>query len=439
MKLKQNMQKNAFMLIAGVLVCVSLFDIVRKNINSAGNHELQKITWVFSERNPEILAFYDSVIADFEEDNPGIEIDYRYMARFTQRLPTLVASSSRPDIIFTQGADLLQQLYDMGAIRDITPDMQKNGWGESFLDVALDNFRYDDRIIGVPNHLTRVDLYYNKQLFARAGIDPESIIYWSDFLDAIEKLKQHDIIPIAAGPADPWTVGVYFGFFAMRTCGYEKFQNAVQNEAEGFEQDCFLDAARMIAALGKADAFQNGFAAAKYPQAIGLFGDGRAAMVMSYSATTHGDQRKNASDGVGLDKTNIGLLRMPLVKGVEGASSYDVYGGVGGWAVMDGASDAAIAFLRFLTNAENQKRLAALNLNIPANKEAGLDITDPLLVSTVNDLEMSDWMQMFLENVTPAAAGQVMMNSTVELMSGTMTPEDAVTKLENAAQLGGDA
>ena len=50
------------------------------------------VNWVFAERNPRIIAFYDEVIADFEARNPGVEVKYRYLARMSQRLPTLIAS-----------------------------------------------------------------------------------------------------------------------------------------------------------------------------------------------------------------------------------------------------------------------------------------------------------------------------------------------------------
>ena len=393
------------------------------------------VTWVFSERNPEILAFYDEVIQRFETENPGVQVNYRYLARMSQRLPTLVASPTKPDIIFTQGAGLLQELYDVGAIRDLSTPMIDGGWAADFLPAALENFTYDDKIIGVPHHITKIDFYYNKALFDAVGVDADDISTWTDFMAAIDALRASGVTPIAAGPADPWTVGMYFGLFATRTCGEAAFTVAMRNEGLGFMQPCWIEAAEMVRQLAEADAFQRGFGASKYPKASGLFGDGEAAMILAYSATTPSEQRKNATDGVGLPFDRIGVMSIPVVTGAEGSRT-DVYGAVGGWALMEGSSDEALEFLKFLTNGPNQQRLADLNLNIPVHVAAGNSISDPLLRQAAGDVRRSDWFQTFIENAMPAAVGQTMFDITVDLLNLRITAEEAMQKLQSVAELG---
>jgi len=420
---------------AALLVVLATYSSLNLGTQDPDSTGIRTVTWVFAERNPGILAFYDEVIREFETENPGVEVNYRYLARMSQRLPTLIASPTKPDIIFTQGAGLLQQLYDVGAIRDLSEIMKEDAWVDDFVPAALDNFTYDGKLVGVPHHITKIDFYYNKRLFDAAGIEAQSIKTWDDFLAAIVELRTSGVTPIAAGPADPWTVGIYFGLFATRTCGKESFVLTMQNDGLGFLRPCMIEAANMVRQLAEANAFQQGFGASKYPKASGLFGDGKAGMILAYSATTPSEQKKNATDGIGLAFDQIGVMSMPVVAGAPGKRS-DIYGAVGGWALMEGSSDDALNFLKFLTSEVNQRKLAALGLNIPVHVAAGTSVTDPLLRDAADDVQQSEWFQTFIENAMPAAVGQTMFDVTVDLLNLRISAEESMRKLQSVADLG---
>lgn len=400
----------------------------------AGTQDEDRIIWVSAERNPAVLDYYDQVISSFESQEKGVSIEPRYMARMTQRLPTIVASPNKPDIIFTQGGTLLADLYEMGAVRDLTDSLSPEFLSQ-FTPEALANFTHKGKIIGVPAYITRVDFYYNRVIFDDVGIDATEVHSWNDFISVVRRLRSTGYVPVAAGPADPWTTGTYFGLFAMRTCGREKFEDVLANEGLGYLEPCMLEAASRIVELGENDAFQPGFAVAKYPQAMGLFGDGKAAMVHSYSAAIYNDQARNAADEVGLPESQIGLLTIPGDAGVDDVSALDGFGGVGGWAVMEGGSDTAIEFLVSLTSQTNQRKLAALNLNIPANEAAQNAVRSPLTREVVRAINQSSWLQMYIENMQSPAVGQVMQNVVVDLMSNATTPREAMEKMQSVADL----
>jgi raffinose/stachyose/melibiose transport system substrate-binding protein len=158
-------------------------------------------------------------------------------------------------------------------------------------------------------------------------------------------------------------------------------------------------------------------------------------MVHSYSAAVYNDQARNAADEIGLPEQDIGLLTLPGDPGISDIAPEDGFGGVGGWAVMEGAADEAIDFLRYLTNEPNQRKLAALNLNIPANINAQNAVSSPLTREVVRAIGKSGWMQMYIENMQNPAVGQVMQNVVVDLMSGAVTPEAAMAKMQSVATL----
>ena len=63
--------------------------------------------------------------------------------------------------------------------------------------------------------------------------------------------------------------------------------------------------------------FQNGFLGFKNPQAVGYFGDGKAAMTLAISTIYH-TQRALAADKVGLADDKIGWFDFPAVPGGKG-------------------------------------------------------------------------------------------------------------------------
>lgn len=387
------------------------------------------IDWVFAERNPAFLAFYDGAIAEFEASHPGVRIRYRYVAKFTQRLPTMIASPKRPHIIYSQGGEMLFRMYRGGVIRDITPEMQRDGWEGQFPRTAVDTYRVKGRIVGVPQHVAMNDFYYNRRLFRQAGIDAGRIRTWNDLLAAVRALQGLGVAPIAAGPLEPWSVGIYLNLFAMRTCGREDLRAAIERRERGFVAPCFVRAAGMLTELTRKGAFQPGVAATDYAQSMGLFADGRAAMVLSFSGTTVSDQQRNASDAKGLSPDDIGTFPMPEVEDGLGQRT-DTYGGIAGWAVLAGAPDEAVAFVRFLTSPEKQRQLAALNLQVPIDANAAAAVQDRLLRRSALQFRDSTWHQVYVEDEMGAAVSKVLLTVAAGLIGGGLEPEDAAQRVQ---------
>jgi raffinose/stachyose/melibiose transport system substrate-binding protein len=387
------------------------------------------IDWAVAERNPTFRAFYDRTIAEFEAQHPNVRVRYRYVAKLTQRLPTMIASPARPHIIYSQGGGMLSRMYRGGVIRDITPEMQRDGWEAQFPPTALAGYRVDGRLIGVPQHVAMNDFYYNRALFEAAGVDAEQIRTWDDFLAAVRALKAIGVAPIAAGPLEAWSVGTYLNLFAMRTCGQEELRAAIERRTRGFVSPCFVRAAQMLADLAAIGAFQRGVAATDYAQSMGLFGDGRAAMVLSFSGTTVSDQRRNATDGRGLSPDDMSTFPMPAVAGAPGRRT-DTYGGIAGWAVLRGAPDEAVAFLRFLTSPGKQREFASLNLQVPIDREAAAAVTDRLLRGSAIQFRDSTWHQVYVEDEIGAAVGKVMLTVAAGLVGGGLSAEEAAQRIQ---------
>ncbi|SDR61723.1 carbohydrate ABC transporter substrate-binding protein, CUT1 family [Rhizobiales bacterium GAS113] len=390
------------------------------------------VKWLYIETNPEIIQYWKDIIGKFEQAHPGVKVETQFLENeaYKAKLPTLLQSSNPPHIFYSWAGGVLHAQVDSGVLKDITAEMGK-GWGETYNPAALKAFTYKDKVWGVPNNLSEVDFYYNKKLFQKAGIDATKIGNWSDLLGAVKALKGAGITPIAVGGADKWPVHFYWVYLAIRQGGLPAFQDAIAGKNGGFAGQNFIKAGEAFKQLVDLQPFQPGFLAAKWPAFLGAFGDGRAAMVLSFSATTPKLQRLNAADQKGIALEDLGLMHFPALEGGAGKPT-DTMGGINGWLISKNAPPEAVEFLRFLTNAENQRELAARNLQIPAQKDAPQAVTDPLLKIAAQSLAASTYHQNFYDQDLGPAIGRVVNDATTDLASGATTPVAAAQQIQDA-------
>ena len=95
-------------------------------------------------------------------------------------------------------------------------------------------FTVDGKIYGVPIALSQVGFFYNKELFAKAGVDGDHIKTWDDLLAAVKKLKAAGVTPIVVGGADKWPLHFYWTNLAVRIGGKPAFEAAMSGENGGF-------------------------------------------------------------------------------------------------------------------------------------------------------------------------------------------------------------
>ena len=70
---------------------------------------------------------------------------------------------------------------------------------------------------GIPYNVGVVGFWYNKELFAKAGISSAPST-WPQFLADVAKLKAAGIAPIAIGGKDKWPDAFYWDYLAVKLC-----------------------------------------------------------------------------------------------------------------------------------------------------------------------------------------------------------------------------
>ena len=395
------------------------------------------VKWMHVETVPAYIKTWEDIAKNYETQHPDVDIQLQFLENeaFKAKLPTLLQSDAAPDFFYSWGGGVLRQQSQTGALMDLTEAMNANGgeWAKTYKPAAVAGLTFDDKIYAVPYRMGTVSFFYNKELFAKAGVKAEDIKTWDDFLGAVKTLKGAGIAPIAGGGGDKWPLHFYWSFLVMRNGGEAVFEAAKNKEGEGFMHPAVIKAGEQLAELGKLQPFQNGYLGANWPQTLGAFGDGRAAMLLGFE-NTEPNQRKNAGDGKGLAADNIGRFGFPIVEGGAGKAT-DTLGGLNGWGVSKNASPAAVDFLRFLTSQEMERQMASEGMIIPAAVDAEEGLKNPLMRESADQLAASTWHQNFFDQDLGPSVGRVVNDVSVEILAGQMTAEEGAQAIQDATEL----
>lgn len=395
------------------------------------------VKWLHLETVPENLKLWEDIAADYEAQHPDVDIQLQFLENeaFKAKLPTLLQSDAAPDFFYSWGGGVLRQQAETGALMDLSEaiNAEDGAWAKSYKPAALDGLTYDGKTWAVPYRMGTIAFFYNKALFEKAGLQADTIKTWEDFLGAVKTLKDAGITPIAGGGGDKWPLHFYWSYLVMRNGGQEVFDRAKNNEGDGFLDPAIIKAGEQLAELGKLEPFQDGYLGATWPQTLGTFADGRAAILLGFEHT-EANQRKNAGDGKGLEAANIGRFPFPIVEGGVGKVT-DTLGGLNGWAVTKNASPAAIDFLRFFTSPEQERRMAAAGVIIPAAAEAEDALKDDLMRQAADQLAASTWHQNFFDQDLGPSVGRVVNDVAVEILAGQLSSEEGAQMIQDAREL----
>jgi raffinose/stachyose/melibiose transport system substrate-binding protein len=388
------------------------------------------VKWLHIEVNPNQVKLWEEVARDFEAKNPGVKVEMSFLENeaYKAKAPTLLQSKDRPHIIYSWAGGVLKTQVEAGVLEDITKDVAD--LTPKLSPAAVAAFTVNDKVYGLPYNVSQVGFMYNKELFAKAGVDGSKITTWDDLLAAVKQLKAANVTPIVVGGADKWPLHFYWTYLAVRIGGKAGFEAALKGENGGFEGETFVKSGALFKQLVDLGPFQNGFLGAKNPQAVGMFGDGKAAMMLAISSFYH-TQKALAADKVGLSDDKIGWFNFPTVPGGKGEAS-DTLGGINGWLVTKGAPKEAVAFLKAFVSDDVQKRLAAGNYVIPTYLGAEAALGSAFMRNIAKNLAASKYHQNFYDQDLGPNVGRVVNDACAEIAGGTMTPEQAAKAIQDA-------
>lgn len=383
------------------------------------------------EQNPQVNALWNEIARRYMAEHPGVKVELKYLENeaYKKKLTTLLQSPDRPNIIYSWGGGVLKEQVKAGVIEDLTLAMTAP-WRDRFNPVAVQAFTLDSKVYGVPMLVSQVGFLYNKELFAKAGVDAAAIKTWDDLLAAVRKLKAAGITPIIVGGADKWPIHFFWTHLAIRNGGKSAFDAAVRGEGDGFASAPFVKAGEQLKQLVDLNPFQPGYAAVTFPQSAGQFGDGKGAMVLQGNFVLN-SMRTNSADKKGLPEEKLGWFPFPVTSGGKGDPS-DTLGGLNGWLVTKGSPKEAVDFLKFFSSVEFQREAAARGFYIPVVKGTQDALTNPILRRIAENIGRSKYHQIFYDQMLGPSVGAVVNDVSADIAANVMSPKEAAQAVQQA-------
>ncbi len=142
------------------------------------------------------------VVAKFNEDYPNITVEYEVVGGGVDWRPVLATrarTGNLPDIFMIDGAS------DFALYGEFLEDLSDMDVVDHFLPIAEESAYVDGDLVGLPVSIEGYGYIYNRDLFARAGIDevPET---FSELEAAVEKLQAAGITPFTSGYGTWWVI-----------------------------------------------------------------------------------------------------------------------------------------------------------------------------------------------------------------------------------------
>ncbi len=185
-----------------------------------------------------ITKIVDKFAADFEKENPAIKVHPIYSGAYQDSLTkalTAVKSNDAPTMSVLLSTDMYT-LIDEDAIVPWDPLIKRTedrAWLQGFYPAFMENSQTGGKTWGIPFQRSTIVLYYNKEMFKEAGLDPNRPPgTWKEMADYAQKLTKRD----ASGKVTQWGVQIpatgfpYWLFQALTTENGVQLMNAAGTE-----------------------------------------------------------------------------------------------------------------------------------------------------------------------------------------------------------------
>jgi sn-glycerol 3-phosphate transport system substrate-binding protein len=172
-----------------------------------------------------ITRIIDGYAADFEKENPGISVRPVYAGTYQDTMVKSLTAhkSGNPPVTSVLLSTDMFSLIDEDLIvpfDDLARSEADKSWIKSFFPAFMENSQTGGKTWGIPFQRSTIVLYWNKDAFKEAGLDPDKApTTWDEELAFAEKLTRRD----QSGNATQWGMQIpssgfpYWLFQALTT------------------------------------------------------------------------------------------------------------------------------------------------------------------------------------------------------------------------------
>ena len=373
------------------------------------------------------------------EEQTGIKVEFKLFAPsgvYSQKVRAATQAGTLPDIFGILGEKRDFAIFiKAGHVLNLMKEMNANDqqWKNKFFSKALiinefkrgNEFDVPPGIYGVPIDVTNIQMLYNKDLFKKAGLNPESPPRtFAEFIAAAGKLKAAGIQGLVCGWAETWMIDCLASNFAFNIMGEAKVMHTFRGKVPYTDPD-WIRVFSLFKEMADEGILATGIVSMNNKDAEQNFANQRAAFAFN------GSWCVNVYKGM---NPNLNYAAM-FVPRVSDRHPMLIWGGAGSSFKVNANSknkEKTVEFLKWFTDEEQQVYLAQDTNNLPANKSSLGDIS-PIL---------SQFVQV-MENTTHPDIWPVHEKSTVietfdlgiqSIILGTKTPEQVAREVQEVKE-----
>lgn len=373
----------------------------------------------------------DAQISRFQQQNPGSKVEVSLLGfdndQIAARLTAAFTSKQVPDValIFSGGytTPYAASLTQLNQGVDNTPGMYDSIGGWDLSCAALDCQNGKGQIFGVPLEGITYGLFYNKALFAQAGI-AEPPRTWQTLLDACTRLKSIGVVPIAYGDrdgysTDNWVTLMYSSLMESGDIG------RVNDGSLAYNDKKLVEPLQTLTQLKTNGCVNPDASTRENSDANTYFTSGKAAMVLMYPQVTSQFQQAlgNKLGVMGMPVSGSG----PLAQNVA-ANSNDNF------VIPKDAVNKALAFnfIKLATDETAGKSLLTILGSPTLNKAAAASNNNPIAAFFLDGLK--DPALPLLDSVIPVKDALFYYKQIQQAFSGAITPQAAMDAVDQFAK-----
>lgn len=403
------------------------------SVTADGGEASGEVTVTFAEHVADIEAqepHMMKIIHAFEEKYPNIKIEIsgKEVSEHNTQMTLLAGEDKLPDIFWLEQSPA-KEFAANGYLYDLTDALTEYGINDSLLPGLVNSCTVDGRDYGIPSEVMMVGFYYNKDLFAQAGIEKAPVTF-EEFEDAVDRLNENGIVPLTVGAQDNYSIWAFETMLA-RYGFFDKLEGLNEGSTSWVNED-FLHYFEKVEKMRDNDTFTKDIANIGYFEAKEQFLGGSAAMFNS-GAWDIGDFE--ASDMA----KNIGFFWGPTFPDSSYPQQIGIKASGGVYVVSSKAAedpavlDAVMKFWQFYYGEEGTRIIAEDTSALPCSRYDGeIDAAaHPVLASMIGALN-DDWSAVtepFNSLSTTVAYGY--FDATFGVMTGVYTPKEAAQYVED--------
>jgi raffinose/stachyose/melibiose transport system substrate-binding protein len=380
------------------------------------------------EETPELEAEAETIIEEFEKQNPDIDVERESISPEDQRtvIQTRLRSPSPPDVFgFDTGPGFAGVLAKADLLYPLEDAYQENNW--PVYDWAKARVTYDGVLSGVPGSVEEIGVFYNQELFDKLGFEePQTIEELEQIAQAV---KAEGLTPFAFGDQEQWPAGHLFSIATSNLLGPDGLDEVLYGNGKWNSPEVVQGIDLMFSDFVEKGYYPEDVNAITYEDANALFYAGEAAMAPT------GTWLVPEIDSLVKD-FNVGFFPFPAIDDTGIAPPSGVGGGL--FVAADTKEpEAAIKLVDFLqfNKAQVKRDLERANTIPPFKVDTSdLELT-PLFQSVLDDLAKAENPEAFGYNIdvlAPAGFNDVMFKGFQSVLAGERTPQEQADALQKA-------